>query len=178
MADPHRLEGKHYHASRARLFEEAADEADEAEELEERARLMLLADKELSSGTFLDRWVDIKAKRSWSDKQKVSEAGFDMSQGDDGRSMSISLYSAALKRFDTAIVDWNLQDEDGKPLPVSLEGFEHDDFDADFGEWLSAEIEEYYRSLLRTEEEDLTLAESSMESSASPEQLSAPSQAS
>lgn len=120
----------------------------------------------------LDGHVVIKAKRSWKARQILDGARFlaRPGGGNDETPLDLAANVFGYRRaiLETAVVEWTLKDAEGKPLPASRAGFEHDDFDPDLGDWIVDAIEAYYEGLKRPPEEDSNLATSSPKPSAEP----------
>lgn len=112
-------------------------------------------------------YVDIKAKRSWKDSNKIAGAGFRIRQGvtqeeitaaqQEGRMadlMEMDTHGRLSAPLETAIVA-----TDRKPDGVSVrQWLDSDDMDEDLGDYLIKEVDAYYESRTRTAEERKTLA--------------------
>lgn len=104
--------------------------------------------------------VQIRAKRGWGAAQRIEGAGVVIRPGDNGTDATAIVDGQAkgLAILESSIVSWSL------PIPADRKGFLSDDFDEDLGDWLVDAIEDYYKSLRRSEEEVKTAAAPSMDS--------------
>ena len=132
-------------------------------------------------------WVDIKAKMSYAMQLEYEGAGVGMKDegGLDPRQMNRAqrrhmqktgegageqklTYSHAereIKFLEMCIVAWNLTDDDNRPIPANRDGFFHEDLDGDVMIFVADAMDAYYKSLERTPEERMDLAEPSTEPS-------------
>lgn len=91
------------------------------------------------------QWVDIRERRSWAARQRIDAATLGGSRLV-GTELQVvpDLVARAMAVLAEAIVGWSLVDSSGSPLPAGREGFEHEDFDEQLGDWLVRYIESHY----------------------------------
>lgn len=91
-------------------------------------------------------WVRVKPRLSFGDRQAVRSAAVSSSfRGDEGIETTANLQLLNITMLLRGIVEWNLQDPDGKLMPISRESLEA--LDEETGDLILEKLGELYQAV-------------------------------
>ena len=105
---------------------------------------------EFDAERYPDGSVEIRERLSWKQRTDFDMAGLTTDARGVFRAVGLNsaqIWDRVVRQMEIAIVRWSL------PLPVDRSGFEHEDFEAELGDWLLARIRVHFDSQRRTPEQ-------------------------